>query len=621
MSAAEPLLIPYVPDGWAYEDPEAELLFRLARAGSKSLGIDPATKVRVFDRCPACGAPRFEVRYGAGAMELHCTGAEWCGLVDQLKALRYQSGHELEHDFALKPANVVDFAARRLAGDGLFPLTDLGNAERLQAAHGDQFRYVPAWNTFLVYDGTRWRRDETGEVRRMAADVVRQMYRDAADLPTEEQRKALSRHAIRSESGRALKNMVECVQWLAGVAVEVDALDTDPYALNVSNGTLDLRTGELRDHDPADLITRLVPVKFDAAAACPVWDRFLSEVMKGRGDLIGFLQRAVGYSLSGDTSERKLFILHGGGRNGKSTFLETVREMIPDYAARVPTKMLTVKEHGAEGIPNDLARLKGVRYVTASETAEGRRLDEALLKDITGRETITARFMRAEWFDFVPQFKLWLSTNHKPQIRGTDDGIWDRIALIPFDLRVEPHQEDRALPAKLRAELPGILAWAVRGFREWQANGLGQAEAVEKATRDYRSEMDWLADFLTACCVEHPTATTPAKALYERYEGWCRDNSEQARTTTAFGRALARRGYIKSKNRAGSNVWTGIGIRTNEPPPQDAPPDSSTPTDSCGQFSQWKLHEESDFPVTGGNPPQLSVTENCPSSADKEGEF
>ncbi len=437
-------------------------------------------------------------------------------------------------------------------------LTDLGNARRLVAAHGRDLRYSPAWATWFVWDGKRWARDDSLEVVRRAKAAVRQLYADAMAVADLDRRGPLVKHALRTESAARLMGMVTLAQSEPSIPVHPDQLDTDPWVLNVANGTLDLRTGQLRPHRRDEMLTKLAPVVYDSAAPSPAFTAFLDRIFAGNPDLITFVQRAAGYSLTGQTGERVFFILWGVGANGKSTLLEVLRTMLGDYAMRTPTETLLVKREGA--IPNDVARLKGARFVTASEADEGKRLGEALIKDLTGNETISARFMRAEWFDFKPEFKLWLSTNHKPVIRGTDKAIWDRIRLVPFTVRIPDAEQDKQLGAKLRAELPGILRWVVDGCLAWQRDGLGMPAEVEEATAAYRAEMDLLAQFIEDACVVDAKASTTAKYLHAAYQGWCEANGERALTQKALGDKLRERGFEPRKAGKGRRVWDGIGV-------------------------------------------------------------
>jgi P4 family phage/plasmid primase-like protien len=440
-----------------------------------------------------------------------------------------------------------------------FNLTDLGNAERFAAHHGEDVRYCYPWRKWLVRTGARWERDEAGLVHRLAKETVRDIYREASDAEDEDRRKALAKHAAASESEARIRAMVELAK--SEAPVSPDELDADPWLLNVQNGTINLRTGELREHRREDLITKLAPVEYDPDATAPTWGAFLERVLPGE-ELRGFVQRAVGYSATGDTSEQCMFIHHGPGANGKSTFQEAVAAALGDYAMRTPTETLLVKRAG--GVPNDVARLKGARFVTASETEEGRRLAESLVKDLTGQDTISARFMWAEWFDFKPTHALHLSTNHKPEIRGTDPAIWRRIRLIPWAVTILPAEQDRKLAEKLRDELPGVLAWIVRGCAAWLQEGLKAPEEVRQATKAYRAEMDVLAAFLADCCVRDEDELAFAGELWGAWKRWCDESGEQAGTQKRFGGRLAERGFLNHRDsRTGRKVWSGLSLRPN----------------------------------------------------------
>jgi hypothetical protein len=303
--------------------------------------------------------------------------------------------------------NVVSISANGRGGakPADYNLTDLGNAERFVRDHGENVRYCYPWAKWLVWTGSRWRRDDAGQVQRLAKETVRSIYREASGAEDEERRKALAKHATRSEGADKIKAMLELAR--SEVPVDPDELDADPWLLNAANGTVDLQTGEIREHRREDLITKLAPVEYDPGVSAPTWEAFLERVLPGE-ELRTFVQRAAGYSATGDTSEQVMLINHGAGNNGKSTFQEALSAALGDYSMRAPTEMLMARRAG--GVPNDVARLKGARFVAASETEEGRRLAESLVKDLTGQDTISARFMRAEWFDFRPTHKLWLST-------------------------------------------------------------------------------------------------------------------------------------------------------------------------------------------------------------------
>jgi putative DNA primase/helicase len=443
---------------------------------------------------------------------------------------------------------------------GGYNLTDLGNARRLVHRHGRNLRYCWLWRKWLVWDGKRWIKDDTGEVYRLAKETVSSIYQEAAAAPNDEARKELGKHATRSEAGARIREMVDLAR--SDVPVMPDELDASPDLLNTESGTIDLRTGELREHRREDLITKIAPTTYRPDAAAPTWEAFLERVLPGE-DLRAFVQRAVGYSATGDTSEQCMFINHGGGANGKSTFQEAIAAALGDYAMRAPTEMLLAKR--SDGVPNDIARLKGARFVSASETEEGRRLAESRIKDLTGQDTITARFMKAEWFDFAPTHKLWLSTNHKPEIRGTDAAIWRRIRLVPWAVTIPPAEQDKNLPIALRHELAGILAWVVRGCLQWRREGLQAPDEVRKATGEYRAEMDVLAGFLVECCELDTGHWEYAKDLYECYKRWCDENGERPEPQRKFGGRLGERGFQRDRGGSrGAGIWRGVRLTEGE---------------------------------------------------------
>ena len=311
----------------------------------------------------------------------------------------------------------------------------------------------------------------------------------------------------------------------------------------------------------ADLITKLAPVGYDRDARCPLWDLFLMEIMEGKPHLVRFLQRAVGYSLTGDTTERVLFVLYGEGANGKTTFLEIIRSLLGDYARGTPVDTLLIKR--SSGANNDVAGLKGSRFVTASESGQGKHLDEAQVKQLTGGDTITARFLYGEWFEFHPQFKIWLATNHKPSIRRTDPAIWDRIRLIPFRVRIPEVRRDKNLREKLCEELPGILSWAIKGCLEWQKQGLGVPDEVREATAAYKDEMDVFGNFVTECCVLEPEAWVKTGDLKQEYNDWARENGERnLPNRKEFADYLKSRSCTSERRNTGRG-WLGIRIMTS----------------------------------------------------------
>ena len=443
-------------------------------------------------------------------------------------------------------------------GEKGFQLTDLGNARRLAAEHGGDVRYVHDWGRWLAWDGGRFRLDDTGEHVRRAKAVTRSLLLDVAAAAPGEIAKRIAAHAARSQSDRAIRAMLNLAQSEPGIPVVPEDLDRNPWVFNVANGTIDLEYGDLRAPRRDELLTKRSSVLYDPDAPCPRWLAFLDRVLDRDQDLVAFVQRAVGYTLSGKTTEQVFFLLYGAGANGKSTFLETIRVLLGEYAIQAPVE--TFLEHRDGAIPNDVARLRGARFVAATETPEGRRLNETLVKRMTGSDTITARFMRGEWFDFAPTFKVWLATNHLPEIRGTDDAIWRRVRAIPFTVTIPEDERDKTLIATLRHELPGILNWALVGCQGWQDNGLQPPAAVTNATTSYRADMDVLGRFLEDECDVGEALRTKAGELYTRYEYWCGRNGEDVLSQQALGRRLSNRGFGKQRGNDGRS-WLGLALR------------------------------------------------------------
>ncbi len=437
--------------------------------------------------------------------------------------------------------------------------TDVGNAAFMVTIYGKSMRFAAGLG-YLTWDGKRWRRDpNTVVVERLAQRTIRRMFDAALDFPDKSQRDALIKHAQKSEELKRILAMVRLARSQPGIAVDSDAFDRDAWLLNCENGTLDLRTGTLHGHRREDLITKLAAVSYDPRASCPLWLGFLDRIYAGDAQLIQFIQRATGYGLTGDVSERVIFIFYGKGRNGKSTFLNTMMDILGDYARQAAPNVLMVKT--TEQHSTDVADLAGARFVAAIEVEEHKRLSEVTVKQMTGNDRMKARFMRQDNFEFTPTHKTFLATNHKPVIRGTDDAIWDRVRLVPFRVRIPEEEDDKGLRDKLLAEASGILTWAVQGALDWQRDGLGQPDEVKDATSAYRNEMDVLGDWMADCCVLEPAATATSAKLYASYHQWCLTGGERhPMTKTQLGAALEERGFLAKRGAQGARIRLGIGI-------------------------------------------------------------
>ena len=440
-------------------------------------------------------------------------------------------------------------------------LTDLGNAERLAARHGKELRYCGAWGKWLSWDGRRWRYDDTGAACRLAAETVRDIRAQALQCRNPKRRKTLMQFAQQSESELRLRAMLKLGQSQQAFVAGPDDFDRDSWLLNAENGTVDLRSGELLAHEPGRMMTKLAVAPYDPSATCPTWEAFIGRVFDRRPSLIDYVQKAVGYSLTGECGEQCLFLLHGHGANGKSTFLTTLMTLLNDYARQLPMETLLARQDNS--IPNDIAALRGARFVSAVEADAGKRLAESKIKQMTGQDRLAARFMRGEWFEFTPQFKLWLATNHKPSVRGCDEAIWRRLRLIPFTVTIPPEERDPALTEKLRQELPGIFRWAVEGCRRWREEGLSAPPDVTEATDEYRDEMDIIGEYIKARCVLNPLGAASVAESYRDYEAWCARNAEKPYSKRTFT-ALMREHGLQTRHGTG-NVMLWDGMALDEP--------------------------------------------------------
>lgn len=462
------------------------------------------------------------------------------------------------------------------------PLNDLGNARRLVKRHGDTVRFCHDAGKWYCWDGRRWVKDETGEIVRKAKVIVDEMLRQAAvmrrsaesdaDDSELELAKAFERHAVSSGNHRRILAMISQAESEPGITILANGLDADPWVFNCGNGTIDLRTGDLRPHCRDDLISKTSEITYNPNAQCPTWERFISEVFQGDDDLVRFVHSAAGYTLTGDTREQVFFILHGCGSNGKSTFIGVLRDIFGDYETKTSTDTLVEKNNTSN--TNDVAALRGARFVSAIETSAGKRLAEALVKELTGQDAVTARFLYQEFFTFLPVFKLWLACNHVPIIQGQDHGIWRRIRLVPFGVQFQDADhdtgpyKDKDLPEKLKSEYEGILAWLVRGCLDWQKDGLPTAKAVRAATGKLQQDMDVLGGFLGECCVFARNAQVTAKDLYTAYCKWAEANGEKPLSQRWFGLRLAERGTCTNfKGARGTRCWQGIGLLCSDHTP------------------------------------------------------
>jgi putative DNA primase/helicase len=448
-----------------------------------------------------------------------------------------------------------------------FALTETGGAELLADRLAGEIAFVPEWGKWLTWEGTHWRADAAEVVMMERTKLVAHELLGEAQwaLKNDDVRaKAFAQFAASAQRRQFRRAVLDLAKSEPGIALPFSQFDCDHYLLNCSNGTVNLHSGELRPHSQKDRITCVLPLAYDPAAKCPRWERFLVEVLPDP-ETVAFVQRAIGYTLTGDVSEHCLFFLYGNGANGKTVFLNSLLALLAEYATQAPTSMLLAKQ--GEAHPTELTTVYKRRAVCCQETPAGRGWAEEILKHVTGGDRISARRMREDFWEFSPTHKLWVSGNHKPIVRGQDEGIWRRLRLIPFERVIPEAERDPKLGEKLCAEMPGVLAWAVRGCLAWQRDRLGQSAKVQTATSDYRRESDRLAPFVAECCTTDPAAVAPRAAFYRAYASWSETQGERRpMSDREFAEALRGRGVeecyprVNGKQQRG---WRGIGLADN----------------------------------------------------------
>jgi putative DNA primase/helicase len=450
--------------------------------------------------------------------------------------------------------------SRQQAGLAPFNDTDLANARRMALRHGEDIRFTPE-RGWLVWDGRRWAADDKNvQIQARAKETAASIYDEvkvAAD------RDAIYKHAKRSQSKSAIESMIWLARSEPGIPARLTDFDADGWLFNIANGTINLRTGELQPHQRIDLISNLSDITFDRNADCELWDGFLWRVTDGNDELYAYLRRFVGYLLIGDTSEQTLHFLYGLGANGKSVFCEVLMHLLGEYAIAVSPDLIMLKRHG--GIPNDVARLRGVRAALMNETTQGARFDEAKLKDLTGGDTLSARFLHQEFFDFSPTHRIVIRGNHKPAIDGTDEGIWRRLRLVPFTVTIPEDERDHQLLQKLQAELPGILNWAIAGCLEWQRGGLKPPAIITDAVRAYRQESDTLGRFIDEHCEVRKLAQVKSLVFFRRYQQFAEQAGERWLQSKELPAEMQRRGFEWRRTKTGG-MFFGIELAAADDP-------------------------------------------------------
>jgi len=443
------------------------------------------------------------------------------------------------------------------------PHTDIETAEQFVGKYKRTLYYVHAWKSWVRWDGLRWAKDDDEGAVRMAMSLAADYKAEAKRLGTEKG-EAHFKASVKLARGKAIREMLTLGRSL--VPRKSEDFDADPNLLNTPLGTVMLSSGGYYTNLEDDYISRMTNAGYDGVPSeCPTWLKFLHTVTGGNTNLMDFIQRAVGYSLTGQTKERVAFVLHGEGRNGKSTFLETIQAAMGDYATTASSNLIMAGRD--EKTYNDLAALRGVRFVAASENKRGKAVDTGIFKLITGNEKVSARFLYGEWFTFKPQFKLWLATNHLPEIEADDQAVWDRMRLIPFTVRIPDDQVDDQLGKKLEAELPGILRWAIEGATIWYRDGLGTSDAVKIAAENWRHDADLLGQWVSEACEVGALTAYRTGALYESFRTFAKSTAPASfnMRLNEFVDAMQRKGYKRVMKTGNRSFLEGIALRQGNP--------------------------------------------------------
>ena len=534
----------------------------ILRAFAPSRQADPALPRETPSARGAIAEGQRNARLTSIAGTLRRQGVEGEALVDALHAVnRKECNPPLDAEEVEQIAQSI--SRYPSANPSIFEtLHDTGNAVRFVAQHGSDVRYVTDRGQWLLWRGQRWEPDTMGEIIERAKQTATSIYAEANPIEDKDARKATLGHAKASHSEPRLKAMVKLAQTNPTVVLRSAQLDADPLLVGVRNGVVDVTTGTLLDARREQLITMRMDVDYDPNAKCERFEAFVAEIMADDPELVEFTQRTMGYALTGLTTEQCLFFLYGKGANGKSTLLNTLKSLWGDYAKQASADALVAKKQPG-GASNDIARLASARLVISNEIEDGSQLTESLVKQMSGDgDTVTSRFLYKEFFEFAPRFKIFIAGNHRPIIKGTDDGIWRRIRLIPFTVSFKEADADPQLLRQLAQERPGILNWVLAGYRKYAKHGLPMPPVVRDAVVEYREDMDMLGQWLNDSPYEvAPELQSSALGLYTSYSEWAKSNGFKfIMTSVTFARALKDRGFEKGRN-ANGRVYKGIGVR------------------------------------------------------------
>ena len=508
---------------------------------------------RIF-RASGLMRDKWDERRGGSTYGAITIGKAIASCVDVYEPKKYEDDTKLA--FALFGDGTVGVEAPKK----LYDMTDTGNAHRLYDKFGSIIRYSYNRKKWFYWDGKMWRDDASGQIKKLADIICEDLKREAFMEQDEKTQMDMLKWANRTSSSKGKEAMIKECQHLDGIPASPDDFDVYPDYLNCQNGIVNLRNGELIPHDSGFMASKICYSEYDVSGRKPErWLRFLDDVTNHDKELQEYIQRCVGYSVSGSNREQCAYFLYGIGNNGKSTFLDTLSDLLGGYAANAQPETIMMKKYGDGGAGSDIARLKSARFVTSEEPTEGVRLNEGLLKQLTGGSKVTCRFLYGDEFEYTPEFKIWIATNHKPIVRGTDVGIWRRIKLIPFEVNIPPKKVDKNLKYKLREEFPQIMRWAVEGCMKWQKYGMKEPECVREAVKEYKHEMDLLAGFIEQCIIIDYVSGEKIMAndLFRAYIRWAKDNNEYEMSSKKFFMEITKKLPEKGRNAKGifySNV-------------------------------------------------------------------